>query len=288
MTPADLDGARFGPADVVLHADRVADYVAATSDDPDRWRDAAPPGIAAMLLFAVAGDLLWDPRIAEHTRTLLHVDQAFTFHGPLRVGAVLTVTGRVTRVRERGGSYFVSFEAAAADGDVLVVESASTFLMSSVAAGEATPDGAEPPVGARAENDPLAALPVAVGELPPLRRSASRADLVRYAAATKDFNPIHWDHEAAIAAGAPGVIVHGLLMLAWALQDACRVGAGDAPVGNVKVRFRSPLLPAQQAVVVGSVKDVAPDGGDAQVGVAVRRGDEDLATGAVIVRVADG
>lgn len=288
MTPSDLEGAQFGPTVIVLHADRVADYVAATSDVAERWRDAAPPGIASMLLFAVAGDLLWDPRIAAHTKTLLHVDQTFTFHGPIRVGAALTVTGAVARVRERAGAYFVSFAAEATDGDLVVVESTSTFLMSSEPAGDVGADGQEPPVHERGRNDALGHLDARVGSLPPLLRSASRSDLVRYAAATKDFNPIHWDHDAARAAGAPGVIVHGLLMLAWMLQGAGRIGVGPAPVAHVKARFRSPLRPGEQAAVSALVREVAQDGRDASVSGSVRRDDEDLVTGAVIVRVADG
>ncbi len=74
--------------------------------------------------------------------------------------------------------------------------------------------------------------------------SVSRADLVRYAAATRDWNPIHWDHDAAVAAGLPGVVAHGLLQAAWALAAASRLRPGDAPLRSAKVRFRNPLLPA--------------------------------------------
>src|SRR5690606_37900163 len=77
------------------------------------------------------------------------------------------------------------------------------------------------------------------------QRAASRADLVRYAAATRDWNPIHWDHDAAVAAGIPGVVTHGLLQAAWALETASRHGTGMAPVSSARLRFRSPLLPGR-------------------------------------------
>ncbi len=74
--------------------------------------------------------------------------------------------------------------------------------------------------------------------------SVSRGDLVRYAAATRDWNPIHWDHDAAVAAGLPGVVAHGLLQAAWALGAASKLRPGDAPLRSARVRFRNPLPPA--------------------------------------------
>ncbi len=41
-----------------------------------------------------------------------------------------------------------------------------------------------------------------------------QADLIRYAAASGDFNPIHYDRETAQAYGLPGVVVHGMLTMA--------------------------------------------------------------------------
>jgi acyl dehydratase len=68
--------------------------------------------------------------------------------------------------------------------------------------------------------------------------------MVRYAAATRDWNPIHWDHDAAVSAGLPGVVTHGLLQAAWALVAASGLRLGDAPLRSARVRFRNPLLPA--------------------------------------------
>ncbi|MGH8949547.1 MAG: MaoC/PaaZ C-terminal domain-containing protein, partial [Acidimicrobiia bacterium] len=79
--------------------------------------------------------------------------------------------------------------------------------------------------------------------------SVSRAGLIRYAAATRDWNPIHWDHDAAVAAGLPGVVAHGLLQAAWALVAASKLRPGDAPLRSAKVRFRNPLAPAQPVSV---------------------------------------
>ena len=81
MTPADMEDMVIGPVTHRVDEDRIAAFVATTGDDARRWTRVAPPGYAAVLLFAVAGDFLWDPRIADYVRTLIHVDQQFTYPG---------------------------------------------------------------------------------------------------------------------------------------------------------------------------------------------------------------
>src|SRR5882762_2199965 len=53
-------------------------------------------------------------------------------------------------------------------------------------------------------------------DLAPQTYRITRADLVRYAGASGDFNPIHWNDRTAEAVGLPGVIAHGMLTMALA------------------------------------------------------------------------
>lgn len=56
---------------------------------------------------------------------------------------------------------------------------------------------------------------VAVGDvLEELTVRLTRADLVRYAGASLDMNPIHWSDRVARDAGLEGVIAHGMLTMA--------------------------------------------------------------------------
>lgn len=240
-TPIDLEGQSIGPVAVAVSADRVSLYVETTGDVPDRWKAEAPPGFASVLLFAVADEFLYDPRILPFTRTLLHLDQTFTYHRPMEVGATLTVSGEVTRVRQRGDSYFVTFTANTADDAGLVVESVSTFVLSDQHAPPPDSVVEEPHARQRGVNDEL-------------QRSASRHDLVRYAAATRDFNPLHWDHAFAVEAGLPGTVVHGLLMYAWLAQGVA-YATDNARILEAKIRFRSALFPAQQADIEVTPQD---------------------------------
>jgi acyl dehydratase len=261
MTPADMDGLSFGPVTHRVDDERIAAFVEATGDTPDRWVGVAPPAYSAVLLFKVAGDFLWDPRIAEFTTTLIHVDQSFTYPSPIYGGDEVVITGIVERVRERSDSYFVTFVADASVGDRPVLESRSTFLMSEQAATDAGTDLGEPPAEQRAINEEPAkrSLPAA-GEADVITRSASRADLVRYAAVSVDFNPLHWDHAAARAAGLDGVVVHGLLQNAWLTQHAAAFAPGEAPVASIRARFRSALRPAVPATSSAEVSSVSGDG----------------------------
>ena len=54
----------------------------------------------------------------------------------------------------------------------------------------------------------------------------TRADLVRYAGASGDFNPIHWSDRVATTVGLPGVIAHGMFTMAWP--------AGRSPTGPAR------------------------------------------------------
>ena len=53
-------------------------------------------------------------------------------------------------------------------------------------------------------------------ELPPLQVTVTRDQLVRYAGASLDFNPIHWNERFATEVGLPDVIAHGMLTMALA------------------------------------------------------------------------
>ena len=264
QTLGDLAGAVLGPVEVDVTSDRIAFYVDATGDDAHRWSEVAPPGFGSVLLFAVADLFLLHPRVAPFTATLLHVDQAFSYLAPIEAGTTISMQGTITRVRERGGSYFVTFDATGSVDGRAVIESSSTFVLSDQVAPPPETERAEPAVDERSANDQAS-------------RSASRSDLIRYAAATRDFNPLHWDHDVAVAAGLPGTVVHGLLMYAWAIQAASAAAEG-VDVLQAKVRFRNALHPGEEATVAAEVVD-------GSVRLELTRGDAVLVTGTATVAV---
>jgi acyl dehydratase len=79
-------------------------------------------------------------------------------------------------------------------------------------------------------------------ELPPLQVRVTRADLVRYAGASGDFNPIHWSDRAAREAGLPGVVAHGMLTMALAARLVTDWAGNPGAVVDCSVRFTRPIL----------------------------------------------
>ena len=289
MSLESLTGRAYGPFEFELSAAKVAEYVAATGDDPSRWTEYAPPAYAGAVLFKAAPAFLFDPEVATHARLLIHGEQFFAWPQPWRIGSRLTAHGVVDRVRERNGVTFATFVIEASDEDDRPVLSAkSLFLMSADTppGGEAS-ERSEPLPDERGPNE--RGRP---GELPPvdesfvhLSKSASRTDLVRYAAASEDFNPMHWDHDRAAAAGVGGVICHGLLMAAWATQPATGAVDRPDPLAEARFRFRLPLHAGVPTAVVSSVTKL--DGGLASVKAAVRSQDGDHVVATLLARIGD-
>ncbi|MCZ7427197.1 MaoC family dehydratase [Micromonospora sp. WMMA1949] len=79
-------------------------------------------------------------------------------------------------------------------------------------------------------------------ELPTQTYRVTRADLVRYAGASGDFNRIHWNDRTATAVGLPGVIAHGMFTMALVGRAVAGwAGAPDAVV-DFGVRFTRPVV----------------------------------------------
>jgi acyl dehydratase len=79
-------------------------------------------------------------------------------------------------------------------------------------------------------------------ELPVKTFRVTRADLVRYAGASGDFNPIHWSDRVATSVGLPGVIAHGMFTMALVGRAVTEwAGAPDAVV-EFGVRFTRPVV----------------------------------------------
>jgi acyl dehydratase len=107
---------------------------------------------------------------------------------------------------------------------------------------------------------------VAVGtELPEHVLRVTRADLVRYAGASGDFNPIHWNDRVATDVGLPGVIAHGMFTMAVASRLVSRWAGDPGAIEEYHVRFGRPVVvpnddAGAEVTVRGKVGAVLEDG----------------------------
>ena len=107
---------------------------------------------------------------------------------------------------------------------------------------------------------------VSVGdELPPITVSVTRKDLVRYAGAALDFNPIHWNEQLAKEVGLPDVIAHGMLTMALAGRVVTEWVGDPGAILEYGVRFTRPVVVPNDdkgatVELSGKVREVNGDG----------------------------
>lgn len=88
-------------------------------------------------------------------------------------------------------------------------------------------------------------------------------DIVRYAGASGDFNPLHHDEEAAKAAGFPGIFSIGMFTAALVGTFATD-WLGAESIRRITTRFKEQVWPGDTLTVTGTVSAVSPvDGGTA-------------------------
>ncbi|WP_029252148.1 MaoC family dehydratase [Paraoerskovia marina] len=100
-----------------------------------------------------------------------------------------------------------------------------------------------------------------------------RARLVRYAGASGDFNPIHWNERFATEVGLPGVIAHGMFTMGAAVALVEEWAGDPAAVVDYQTRFSRPVPVPDQGVavveVVGVVGALDADASTARIDLAV-------------------
>ncbi|MCA0146034.1 MaoC family dehydratase [Blastococcus sp. LR1] len=127
-------------------------------------------------------------------------------------------------------------------------------------------------------------------ELPEQVVRITRADLVRYAGASGDFNPIHWNERVAREVGLPGVIAHGMFTMALAGRAVTAWTGDPAALLEYQVRFGRPVVvpddeDGAELTVRGRVAALL-DGGRARVDLTVTSaGEKVLSLARVVVRL---
>jgi acyl dehydratase len=125
--------------------------------------------------------------------------------------------------------------------------------------------------------------------LEPQTYRVTRADLVRYAGASGDLNPIHWSDRIATGVGLPGVIAHGMFTMALVGRAVTFwAGAPDAVV-EFNVRFSRPVVvpdtdEGTEVVVAAVIKEITEDGHTRLNLTATCNGDKVLSMAQAVIR----
>jgi acyl dehydratase len=101
-------------------------------------------------------------------------------------------------------------------------------------------------------------------EAPVLTHTLTRTDLVRYAGASGDYNPMHHDEVKATAAGQPSVFGHGMFSMGL-LGTAITAYVGIGTLRSYQVRFVRQTWPGEQLSTRIVVRDVRHHDGETLV-----------------------
>lgn len=239
--PAGLD-TWTEPSAFEVTAERIAEYAAATNDPIEAHR----AGRVASPVFAIVPVFrsLAEPVLAVVPPPLIgkvvHGEQDFVFHRPIRPGETLMSSARMTgwSGRDNGTAVCVRLRTTTEAGDPVNDQYVTSFVRGFNAGG---PVGTLAP-GHRLDESVRADEPVAV-----VRQHVDDDQTFRYGPAAGDPMPIHLDEEFARRVGLPGIIAHGMCTMAftsWALLT--ELADGDVSrLRRLAVRFARPVLPGQ-------------------------------------------
>ncbi len=277
-----------------LEAGKVAEFARAITSDNPLFRDE---GVAATRGYdRVPAPLTYSQvsRFPRHTpegiegtgfdlgfqpEHVLHGEQGHEYERPLFVGDVLEGTTTLTNVFQREGGRAGTMTVAHLEteyrdqhDDRVLTERTTMLETEETVDNENATDTAEPNGGAVTADSDVPSPTIGgferVRELDGLAAGESgptvvvddleRRHFVRYAGASGDFNPIHYDEPYATAAGNERVFGQGMLTAGIASRVITR-WFDLRDVTHFGVRFRSRVFPGDTVIATGEVADIDPD-----------------------------
>ncbi|WP_370521711.1 MaoC/PaaZ C-terminal domain-containing protein [Virgibacillus sp. MSP4-1] len=110
----------------------------------------------------------------------------------------------------------------------------------------------------------------------------TKVQLVKYAGASGDFNPLHTDDEFAQKIGMDGVIAHGMLIMGFLGQYVMEVAGDMATVKKFRMRFGAMSRPGDEITCSGVIDKIYEKDGKGFVDLelhATRNKDKIVGTG---------
>src|SRR5205823_1648469 len=127
---------------------------------------------------------------------------------------------------------------------------------------------------------------------PRVRAPITTMQLVKFAAASNDFNPIHYDKDYALSSGLPGLIAHGLLKIAFLAQYLTDSLGPQAALRQITARYRGMDFVGDILTSQALVTEVTDrDEGDCLVNVELtlrNQRDEETTTGSASISLTRG
>lgn len=84
----------------------------------------------------------------------------------------------------------------------------------------------------------------------------TKVQLVKYAGASGDFNPLHTDDAFAQEIGMPGVIAHGMLIMGFLGEYVMQLAGDSTQVKQFSMRFGAMTFPGDTVTCGAQVKEI--------------------------------
>lgn len=97
------------------------------------------------------------------------------------------------------------------------------------------------------------------------KESITKVQLVKYAGASRDFNPLHTDDEFAKTVGMDGVIAHGMLVMGFLGEYIRKISDGVADPFRFQMRFGAVTRPGDQITCFAKVEKIYEQDGERYV-----------------------
>ncbi|MEK4536726.1 MaoC/PaaZ C-terminal domain-containing protein [Peribacillus sp. FSL K6-1552] len=94
-----------------------------------------------------------------------------------------------------------------------------------------------------------------------IKPAVTKVQLVKYAGASGDFNPLHTDDAFAKEIGMQGVIAHGMLVMGFLGEYVMKLAGDTAVPSNFRMRFGAVTLPGDQITCSAFVNNVYEEKG---------------------------
>jgi acyl dehydratase len=104
-------------------------------------------------------------------------------------------------------------------------------------------------------------------EIPPLVKHPSTQQLVMWAGASGDFNPIHYDKDFALSRGLSGVVVHGQLVTAFLGQMVTDWLGESGSIRKISVSYKGMNYPGDMITCRGVINKISPTDGQCSLDI---------------------
>jgi hypothetical protein len=125
-------GRRYSARGQQIEGDRAERFAQAIAgSDPVAEPGAVPPTYAAVyLMFPALGQIFGDPEVGLNLAGLIHGEQGFEFHRPVKAGDVVDSEAEIVSVEQKRGMTFVGVDMKATGQDGEPVCSGHALLIS--------------------------------------------------------------------------------------------------------------------------------------------------------------